>query len=461
MEPMLATNSIAPDVGVLRAALDGRVVLPGDQAWDEARQAWNLAVDQRPAMVALPRSAEDVQALVGFARARGLRIAVQATGHAAAPMGSLADTLLVKTSAMRGVTIDPWSRVARVEAGALWADVTTRASEYGLAPLAGSSPDVGVVGYTLGGGLSWLGRRYGLASDRLLAAELVTADGRLVRADRRNEPELFWGLRGGGGSFGAVTAIEFELIPAPLLYAGMMLWPWKCAREVLHAWREWTVTAPDTVTTSARIMQFPPLPDLPPFLRGRGVVVIDGAYLGDRTSAADLLAPLRALVPELDTFAMVRPDALSHIHMDPEHPVPGIGDHALLEALPADAVDALVDAGGEGSGSPLLALELRHLGGALAQQGTGALDRLAGEYMLFTVGVPMDPALARAIAVRQAQINDALAPYLSDRRYRNFAERPADPATFHGPEAYARLQRVKAEVDPDGVFQANHDLAAG
>src|SRR5215217_2678954 len=250
---MLSTHPLESDVAALRSRIDGSVVLPGEADWDAARQAWNLAVDQRPSLVALPESAADVQALVDFARTHGLRIAMQGTGHNAAPMGPLDGTMLVKTSEMRGVTIDAANCTARAEAGALWIDVTEPASELGLAPLAGSSPDVGVVGYTLGGGLSWLGRRYGLACNRLLAVELVTADGELVRCSRRERPELFWALRGGGGSFGAVVAVEFELIPMRTVHAGMLLFPWERAREVLHAWREWTTAVPDTVTTSARI----------------------------------------------------------------------------------------------------------------------------------------------------------------------------------------------------------------
>ncbi len=244
---MLSTHPLESDVAVLRSRVGGTVVLPGDEGWDAARQAWNLAVDQRPAVVALPRSASDVQALVDFARTHGLRIAMQGTGHNASPMGPLEDTMLVKTSEMRGVEIDAAHCVARVEAGALWIDVTAPASELGLAPLAGSSPDVGVVGYTLGGGLSWLGRRYGLASNRLLAAELVTADGQLIRASRHENAEVFWALRGGGGNFGAVVAIEFELIPLREVYAGMLLFDAARSREVLQAWREWTTTVPDTV----------------------------------------------------------------------------------------------------------------------------------------------------------------------------------------------------------------------
>ena len=244
MARMLSISPLSSDVATLRDALTGSVVLPGDDGWDAARQAWNLAVDQRPALVALPESAADVQALVDFARTRGLRVAMQGTGHNAAPMGALDDTVLVKTSEMRGVEIDERHCIARVEAGAQWLDVTGPASEAGLAPLAGSAPDVGIVGYTLGGGLSWLGRRYGLAANRLLSAEVVTADGKLVRASRHENADLFWALRGGGGNFGAVVAIEFELIPMRTVYAGMLMFPAEQAREVMQAWREWTARCP-------------------------------------------------------------------------------------------------------------------------------------------------------------------------------------------------------------------------
>src|SRR3954470_2076610 len=187
----------------------------------------------------------------------------------------------VRRSARRDGEIDVAGRRARAGAGVLWAEVTGPASEHGLAPLAGSSPDVGVVGYTLGGGLSWLSRRHGLAANSVLAIELVTADGRLVRCDRDHEPELFWALRGGGGSFGVVTAIEFLLYPAPQVYAGMMLWPWEQATEVLKRYVEWCRTAPDAISTSVRLLQVPPLPDIPEPVRGRQFVAIDGAYLGD------------------------------------------------------------------------------------------------------------------------------------------------------------------------------------
>jgi FAD/FMN-containing dehydrogenase len=457
---MLSTHPLASDVETLRTSLEGTVVLPGEVAWDTARQAWNLAVDQRPTLVALPRRAADVQALVHFAHAHGLRIAMQGTGHNAAPMGPLDDTMLVKTSEMRAVEIDEAHSIARVEAGALWLDVTAPASEAGLAPLAGSSPDVGVVGYTLGGGLSWLGRRYGLAANRLLAVELVTADGELVRATRHEHADLFWALRGGGGSFGAVVAIEFELIPLRKVYAGMLLFPWERAREVMHAWREWTATVPDSVTTSARIMQFPPMPELPDFLRGRGLVVIDGAIVEDDERAAELLAPLRALGPEMDTFASIPPVGLSYIHMDPEEPMPGMSDSALLDGLTAETIDALVDVTGPDSGSPLLMVELRHIGGALGRHAGGALGRFDGEYLYFAGGIPMDAAVVAALEAHFAVVAAALAPQASGGQYLNFADRPTDPAAFYGEANYARLRRIKAEVDPLELFVGNHQISA-
>jgi hypothetical protein len=206
-------------------------------------------------------------------------------------------------------------------------------------------------------------------------------------------------------------------------------------------------------------MQVPNLPDVPEFIRGRGVVVIDGAVLGDEYWAAQALAPLRALEPEIDTFAMVPPSALSRIHMDPEHPVPGLADHALLDELPADVVDRLVDACGPDSGSPLVVVELRHAGGALARPGSGALASVPAEYVLFALGVPMDPSLADAIAEYQARVKAAVAPSMSLRQYPNFAERPADPALFYGDEAYARLVGIKGRVDPDDLFRGTHEIA--
>ena len=309
---MLLIDSFSAEL--LRDRLQGHLVLPDEEDYDDARRAWNLSHDLRPAIVALPATADDVRDIVLYAREQNLRVLVQGTGHNGTPVGDLSDTILVRTSAMRGVEIDAGARIARVQAGAVWSDVTAPASEHGLAPLAGSAPDVGVVGYCVGGGLGWLGRRYGLCSERVLSFDVVTADGRLVHVDRESEPDLFWALRGGGGAYAAIVALELELIPVPAVTAGMMIFGWERAREVLQAWRTFTWVAPDTVTTATRIMQVPDTPAVPEAVRGRGIVAIDGAILASAAEAAAVLAPLRALGPEIDTFADVPPVALSYIH---------------------------------------------------------------------------------------------------------------------------------------------------
>jgi FAD/FMN-containing dehydrogenase len=437
------------------------LVKPGEPNWDSTRAAWNLAIDQNPAMIARPGSTDEVVAAVKFARDNGLRVAVQAEGHSAGGLAGVgSDTLLLKMGRMTGAEIDAEGRRARVSAAAKWFDVSTLASPHGLAALSGSSAEVGVVGYTLGGGHGWLARKHGLACNSVLAAEVVTADGELVRVDRENEPDLFWALRGGGGNFGAVTALEFELYPVPELYAGMVAWPWERSADVLHAWREWLPTLPDEMGTWARILQVPPLPDIPEVVRGRQLVVIEAAYLGGDEAGRELLRGLRELGPELDTFAVVPPAALGHLHMDPEDPVPFAMDGQLLDELPAKAIDTIVDAAGPNSGSPLLSLELRHLGGALAQapRDAGALAALDHAFLTLGVGMVMDPAFGIAVNRHLELTASALEPWDSGVRYANFIDVPTDPRRYYSPETFDRLQDVKARYDPEDVFRANHAI---
>jgi FAD/FMN-containing dehydrogenase len=436
------------------------LVLPHDPGWNEARLAWNLAVDQQPAAVALPESPEDVVAVVRWARTRGLRVAPQGTGHNAAAMGSLAHTVLVKTQRMRGVEIDPETRTARVEAGVLWAEVGEAAAEHGLAALAGSSPDVGVVGYSLGGGISWLGRCHGLASNSVTAVELVNAEGEILRADAQNEAELFWAVRGGGGSFGVVTALEFSLYPIEEVYAGVLFFPIERGREVLHAWRLWVEDVPDEVTSVGRFLQFPPIPDIPEPLRGGSFVVVEAASLLGEAETTELLRPLRALGPAMDTFATIPVEQLKRLHMDPEHPVPGAGDGMLLGDFPEQAVEAIVAAAGAGSGSPLLSVEVRHLGGALGrmQPGHGALATIDAGFAMFAVGISMTPELGAAMRAHIEVVHAALAPWDAGRDYLNFTERRERGERLFGSKTYRRLQAVKAEVDPDDVFRSNHPV---
>ena len=462
MNPAILTaETTLTDVGALRSRIAGDVITPGDAEYDVARQAWNLHVDQQPVMVALPESAGDVARIVRYANERGLRVAAQGTGHNANPMGTLDDTILLKTSRMIGVEINARERYARVGAGAIWRDVVGPAGEHGLTALSGSSPDVGVVGYHLGGGISWIGRKYGLAANNIRAVELVTAEGKLIRVDAENHEHLFWALRGGGGSFGVVTALETRLQPFSEIYAGMMAFPMERASEVLHAWREWHPSLPDEMTTVVRLLRVPDMPDIPEFVRGRNLVTFEAFYLGDESEGAELIAPIRDLGPELDGMSTMPTSALIHVHMDPDGPVPAVGDHMLLGDLPAEGIDAMIDAAGPAVDSPLLMVELRQLGGALARPapGHGALASIDAGYTMFTGGMAATPEMAAAVEDALPTVKRAFAPYDAEREYLNFAEKATDPARFYTADAYQRLRSVKAQYDPYDVFRSNHPIA--
>jgi hypothetical protein len=438
-------------------------ILPGDAAYDDARRAWNLAADQRPAAVVIARTADDVVDAVRLAIAHDLRIVPQGTGHLGSAVPPMEDALLLRT-AIGGVTVDPLRRRARVGAGAIWQDVVDAVTPHGLAALSGSSFDVGVLGYTLGGGMSWLARAKGLSANNVAAIELVTADGRLRRVDDSHDPELFWALRGGGGNFGVVTHIEIELFPIAEVFGGMTIWPATEARAVLEAWVAWARTAPDAVTTAFRLLRLPPLDEIPEPLRDVPVVVVDGAVLADAPQAEAILAGFRDIgTPIMDTWAAMSPAGLLEIHMDPPEPVPANGDTTFLHDLDAAAIDALLAVVDAEEVAPLLFAELRQLGGALGREapGAGARASFEGAFALFGVGVPMSPEHGAALDARLSELLAAMAPWSTGTKYLNFAERGGDASAAYGPGVYARLQRVRRTWDPRERFVASHRIATG
>lgn len=453
----VATDSPGVDLHTLAGDLAGDVVLPGDDGWDAARQAWNLAVEQRPVAVVLPESADDVVATVAFAAENGLRIAFNAGGHNASTIDWSMDALLLKTERMRGVEIHAQSRRARVEAGVLGNPLAQAAGEHGLCYLSGTSPDVGVLGYTLGGGFSWMIRKHGLASNSVLAVELVTADGRLVRVDKDHEPDLFWAVRGGGGNFGAVTAIELALYPVSEIYAGCFFWPIERATEVLNVWREWVDTVPDECESIGRMLQLPDAPFLPDHLRGRSFVLVEPAFIGSESDGTALVQPFRDLAPEFDTVAMMPTSELSRVHMDPDFPLPYAGDGVLLDDLPAAAIHTMVETF---VGSPLLHVEVRHLGGALGSGSPdhGCIDTIDQPFILFAFGFAADAEMKAAVEHHVEHLIRRLAPWDSGRRYLNFVESRVDPRLLFAEESYDRLREIRARYDPRGMFVANHSI---
>jgi FAD/FMN-containing dehydrogenase len=445
----------------LRALLPERIVERDDPGWAVATRAFDLTVVQQPAAVATPRSDAEVVAIVDFAREHGLQVAPQRTGHNARPLGSLEDAILLRTDLLQGVEIDRDRRVARIGGGARWADVLPAASAAGLAAPHGTTADVSVAGYTLGGGVGWYGRKHGLAANSVVAIELVPADGRLRRVDRDHDPEVFWALRGGGGNFGVVTSLEIALLPISEVYAGVLLFPWERAAEVLHAWRDWTATAPDEVTSVGRIVQVPPFEHIPAAVRGRPFAMVDAVVIGDEALGREVMAPLWALGPEIDTFAMRPPAGIADLHMDPEEPVPATTGCMMLGDLTPEAIDRFVAAVGPGSGSRLLVADLRHVGGALGRPapGHGALAALDASYLSFAVGLAATDGMERASRERLDTLGAALAPWDTGRRYLNFSEERTEPARFFAPAVEEQLRAVKAAVDPGDLFRANHRIA--
>ncbi len=454
------TTAAARDLTALRALCGGDVHLAGDASYDEARQAWSLASDQRPAAVAFPRSAEEVAEVVRAAVALGLRIAPQATGHNAGPLAAqdLSDVVLVRLSRLTEVSVDLDRHVVRVGGGTVWLPAVEAAADAGFTVLHGSSPDVGIAGYSLGGGMGWYARKLGLATNSLTAVELVDASGTILRADAETNPHLFWAVRGGGGSFGVVTALEFRMYDFDTAYGGMLVWDASRAEEVLRTWAAWSVGAPDEVTTSFRILRLPPLPDIPEPFRGRDLVVIDGAVLDSDALAEAILAPLRALGPELDTFGRVPTRGLVRLHMDPEGPTPVTSSAAMLDALPEQAIQAFLREAGPTATTSLLLAELRQLGGALGRPhaGGGALSHLDGQFGLFAAAVAATPEMGAQGHADALRLTDALAPWSRGRTYLNFAEEPADVRSGYPESAWVQLTGLRSALDPDAVFVANH-----
>src|ERR687893_692118 len=325
-----------------RAGLQGTAYVPGEEGYDEARMAWNLNAHQHPSLVVMAAGPADVISAVRLARDEGLGVGVMATGHGVAyPCDG---GVLINTSRMRGVRVDPEAHTARVEPGALWTDVIPEAQVFGLAGLVGSSSIVGVVGYTMGGGLGWLGRKYGFHADSMREADVVSADGELLKVSAYEHPDLFWGLKGGGGNFGIVTSLEFALYPLTTVYGGNLFYPLERAAEVLELYSRWVETLPDEMTTAIAFMNFPLLPEIPEPLRGGSFISVRGCYCGDPPEAGEeLLRPWRKFgEPQVDTFGIMPYKQMDMIGMDPVDPLAFYTHAELLHELSPEAIDKLM-----------------------------------------------------------------------------------------------------------------------
>lgn len=445
-------------VELLRGLCGGAVHLPGDPAYNEARLPWNLQADSHPAAVAYPATPHEVATVVRAATSASLKVAPQGTGHGAPALsGHLSDAVLLRTSAMTELRVDGARRSARVGAGVLWGDVVERAGRVDLAALHTSSPGVGVVGSSLGGGLSWYARQHGLQCSAITAVELVLADGTFVRATERDDSNLLWAARGGGGGFGVVTALEFDLLPIRSAYAGMLAWDWTHAQRVLTEWGSWAASAPDGVTSVARLLQAPDEPWLPADVRGRKLVIIDGVVLAGSEAATQVLAPLRALGAEIDTFVECPAASVVNLQLDPVAPTAVYANSILLDSMPASAVEALIATAGEGSGSDLLFVELRQLGGAVSRPAPrgGALERMDGSVLVLCVGLDQGGGWA-AVRADADRVTTGLQAWATGAAYLLMADADVDEQRGWPSTSWQRLVDIRTAADPHGLFLSPH-----
>jgi len=492
MEVNVAQKTSTGDdsIAALKLRVRGQVVAPADPQYETARLGWNLAIDQRPALIVFAESSQDVAEAVLFARRQGLGIAVQSTGHGLA-LGAN-NALLINTSRLKALRINAAEQTAWVGAGLKWGEVLAEAQKHGLAPLLGSSPDVGVVGYSLGGGLGWLGRKYGLSTDSVLAIELVSAEGRLLRASAIEEPELFWGMRGGGGGFGVVTGMEIRLYPVEMVYGGNLFYPASLAREAMQRYCEWIRSAPDALTTSVVVINFPPVPQLPEMLRGSSFVIVRGCYAGPLEEGEALMKYWRDWkAPLIDDFKAMPFSDAAKISSAPVDPMPSKTTGAWMRELTDEAIDALLrhtlpqagsppaSSGGNGrpagptasSGgngqpagpTPIIFSEVRHTGGAIARvpRESAAFSHRDAELLLCCVGAAPTPEAYARLGALTDQMKAEMGSALTGGVYMNFlsgAEVRRRTKDGYHPEVFQRLRALKARMDPDNLFRFGFDV---
>jgi FAD/FMN-containing dehydrogenase len=439
----------------------GPLFRPGDDGYDAERAGFNLALEHRPELVVGATGPQDVAAAVEFAAARGLAVGVLTTGHG--PSVAADGQVLVNTRRMDEVRVDPVTRTAWVAGGVRWEQVLPRTAPHGLAPLNGSSPRVGVVGYTLGGGIGPLGRRYGFAADRVRRVDLVTADGRLRQVTADSDPELFWAVRGGKDNFGVVVGLEFDLLPVARLYGGGLFFPAEATADVLHAYSRWAPTAPEEMSSSVLLIDFPPIPQVPEQFRGRYITHVRLAYTGAAEEGERLVRPLReAATPMLDTLGELPYSEVGGIYNDPTEPLPAYDSNHSLHTLDAAAVDTILSQVGPGSGSPLI-VELRQLGGAyrLPPAVPSAVGGRDTAFTLFATCL-LRPGQEDAAHAAHDRLRDAMRPWATGALTYNFTGvRDADPERVKlafRPADYARLAKAKATYDPGNMFRVNLNI---
>jgi len=447
----MATNT-PPNTTVLRC---------GDAGYDALRSGFNVAVEHHPEAIVEATRPADVVAAVRMATSAGRPVAVMNTGHG--PSVAADGAVLVRTGRMDRVDVDPVRRTARIECGAAWREVIEASAPYGLAPLNGSSPHVGAVGYTVGGGVGLLARRFGFAADHVRWFDVVTADGRHrhVSAAADADPDLYWALRGAGGNFGVITAMEVDLFPVATLLGGELGFEAEASEEVLHAYADWARDVPETMASSVLLLGYPDDATVPRELRGRHVTHVRIAFTGDdHAEGYQLVELLRRIGPRVvDTVRPMPYAEIGTIHHEPtDQPVPAFDRNILLSDFDQDAASVLFKYAGPGANPPFLA-EVRAWGGALSRPPTvpNAVGGRDAAYSLLAISDPVPENRAS-----RDELLDAMEPWATGMTYPNFSG--VEDTTVEAvrrayrPEDFARLRSIKAVYDPHNVFRVNFNI---
>lgn len=449
----------------LRQTVKGMVLSPEDTGapeggYEQSRLAWVRTVDQHPTLILTAEDAEDVAAGVRFACENQLGVAVQTTGHG---LKAPADGgLLILMGHLNAVEVNVEARTAKIGGGAMWRHVVAQVAPHGLAPLLGSAPHVGVVGYTLGGGMGWLARQYGLSADRLRWVEIVTADGVIRHASADENADLFWALRGAGSGMGVVTAIEIDLVPVAKLYGGQLMYPGDKIAEALRFFREWITTTPDALTSSITIMKLPNLPFIPEPMRGRSMAVVRAAYLGSADEGAKLMQPwLDWSAPQQNTLHELPFAEIGTVSNDPEPPSPSYGTNVLLD----DLSDAVIEVILKDLNAPLMMTEIRQGGGAIARNGaeTTAVSNRDAAFFMQMGGLAPTPEAYQGIQMAVRHYIDDLRPHLRPGAFLNFIYAPDVPRRLREaftPAMFDRLVGIKAKYDPDNLFRFGYPFGS-
>lgn len=457
-------ETLSPEVvGELRRSIRGPLLAPGDDQYEETRRIWNAAIHRRPALIARCTGTADVMAALAFGREHGLQLAVRGGGHNVAGTALCDGGLLIDLQLMKGMRVDPAARVLLAQPGLRLADVDHETEAFGLALVSGINGETGLSGLTLGGGIGWQMRRHGLTVDHLRSVDLVTAEGRLVKASSTENPELFWGLRGGGGNFGIVTAFDFDLVPlGPSVHGGTILYPAEEAASVLRRYRDWALTAPDEVTTIV-VLRRNAFPWSPPETHGKPVVGVGALYSGPAEAGAGALAPLHALGTVIASSVRAKPFTEHQAMWDASAPA---GRHYYwkshyLSELSDAALDVVIDHAWRFS-SPYSFTLLSHMGGAIKRVPDEA-TAFTGRDAEFTINMncaAADTGLYEADREWVRSCFGALEPHSTGGVYVNFlgAEGADRVRAAYGEEKYRRLATLKTALDPDNVFRMNQNI---